>query len=106
MDELLEADFAVAGKNRLYRCLDRIVEHKQELFVDLKQKWAELFAADFYEVMDGNTSEQKTLQPFLDRIEKAYGQARRVRVMDRGIPTEATLKKMRQRKISYLVGAG
>ena len=155
MDELLEADFSVAGKDRLYRCLDRIVEHKQELFVHLKQKWAELFAADFevllydltstyfeggmeecdkakrgysrdsrpdcvqvvialivtpegfplaYEVMDGNTSEQKTLQPFLDRIEKAYGQARRVWVMDRGIPTEATLKKMRERKISYLVG--
>ena len=155
MDELLEADFAVAGKDRLYRCLDRIVEHKQELFCHLKQKWAELFAADFevllydltstyfeggmeecdkakrgysrdsrpdcvqvvialivtpdgfplaYEVMDGNTSEQKTLQPFLDRIEKAYGQARRVWVMDRGIPTEATLKKMRERKISYLVG--
>ena len=40
----------------------------------------------------------------LDRIEKAYGQARRVWVMDRGIPTEATLKKMRERKISYLVG--
>ena len=155
MDELLEADFAVAGKDRLYRCLDRIVEHKQELFVHLQQKWAELFAADFevllydltstyfeggmeecakakrgysrdsrpdcvqvvialivtpdgfplaYEVMDGNTSEQKTLQPFPDRIEKAYGQARRVWVMDRGIPTEATLKKMRERKISYLVG--
>ena len=155
MDELLEADFAVAGKDRLYRCLDRIVEHKQELFAHLKQKWAELFAADFevllydltstyfeggmeecdkakrgysrdsrpdcvqvvialivtpdgfplaYEVMDGNTSEQKTLQPFLDRIEKAYGQARRVWVMDRGIPTEATLKEMRERKISYLVG--
>jgi transposase len=155
MDELLEADFAVAGKDRLYRCLDRIVEHKQELFVHLKQKWAELFAADFemllydltstyfeggmeecdkakrgysrdsrpdcvqvvialivtpdgfplaYEVMDGNTSEQKTLQPFLDRIEKAYGQARRVWVMDRGIPTEATLKQMRERNISYLVG--
>jgi len=155
MDELLEADFAVAGKDRLYRCLDRIVEHKQDLFVHLKQKWAELFAADFevllydltstyfeggmeecdkakrgysrdsrpdcvqvvialvvtpdgfplaYEVMDGNTSEQKTLQPFLDRIEKTYGQARRVWVMDRGIPTEATLKKMRERKISYLVG--
>ncbi len=47
MDALLESDFAVAGKDRLYRCLDRIVEHKQELFVWLKQKWAELFHADF-----------------------------------------------------------
>lgn len=33
MDELLETDFAVAEKDRLYRCLDRILEHKRELFV-------------------------------------------------------------------------
>src|SRR5438309_5413795 len=54
--------------------------------------------------MDGNTSEKKTLKPFLDRIEKAYGKARRTWVMDRGIPTEATLREMRERNISYLVG--
>jgi transposase len=47
MDELLEEDFAVAGKDRLYRCLDRVLEHKRELFVWLKQKWADLFQADF-----------------------------------------------------------
>jgi transposase len=47
MDELLETDFAVAEKDRLYRCLDRVLEHKQELFVWLKQKWADLFHADF-----------------------------------------------------------
>jgi hypothetical protein len=47
MDELLETDFAVAAKDRLYRCLDRVLEHKQELFVWLKQKWADLFHADF-----------------------------------------------------------
>ncbi len=47
MDELLGEDFAVAEKDRLYRCLDRILEHKQELFVWLKKKWADLFAADF-----------------------------------------------------------
>src|SRR3984893_6702353 len=41
MDELLETDFAVAEKDRLYRCLDRVLEHKQELFVLLKQKWAD-----------------------------------------------------------------
>jgi transposase len=157
MDALLEVDFAVAEKDRLYRCLDRLLEHKQELFVWLKQKWAELFAADFevllydltstyfegemeenpkakrgysrdsrpdclqvvialvvtpdgfplaYEVMDGNTSEHKTLLPFLDHIEKTYGKARRVWVMDRGIPTEATLQQMRDpaRETFYLVG--
>ena len=47
MDQLLETDFAVAEKDRLYRCLDRVLEHKQELFVWLKQKWADLFHADF-----------------------------------------------------------
>ena len=47
MDELLETDFAVAAKDRLYRCLDRVLPHKQELFVWLKQKWADLFHADF-----------------------------------------------------------
>jgi len=47
LDELLEADFAVAEKDRLYRCLDRVLEYKQELFIWLKQRWADLFHADF-----------------------------------------------------------
>lgn len=47
MDELLGTDFSVAEKDRLYRCLDRVLEHKQELFVWLQQKWADLFHADF-----------------------------------------------------------
>ena len=157
MDELLETDFAVAEKDRLYRCLDRVLAHKQELFVWLKQKWAELFQADFevllydltstyfegemeqnpkarrgysrdgrpdclqlvialvvtpdgfplaYEVLKGNTSDRTTLRGFLQRIETTYGQARRVWVMDRGIPTEAVLQEMREpgRQIFYLVG--
>jgi transposase len=157
MDELLEEDFAVAGKDRLYRCLDRVLEHKRELFVWLKQKWADLFQADFevllydltstyfegemeqnpkarcgysrdgrpdclqlvialvvttdgfplaYEVMNGNTSERTTLRTFLDDIEKTYGKAKRTWVMDRGIPSEAILKEMREpeRETFYLVG--
>jgi len=47
MDALLEEDFSVADKDRLYRCLDRILDHKTELFVWLRNKWAELFTADF-----------------------------------------------------------
>src|SRR5215469_4318323 len=157
MDELLETDFAVAEKDRLYRCLDRVLEHKQELFVWLKQKWADLFDADFevllydltstyfegemeqnpkakrgysrdqrpdclqlvialvvtpdgfplaYEVMKGNTSDRTTLRTFLQQIEDSYGKARRVWVMDRGIPTEAVLQEMRapERQTFYLVG--
>jgi len=157
MDELLETDFAVAEKDRRYRCLDRVLAHKRELFVWLKQKWADLFQADFevllydltstyfegemeqnpkakrgysrdkrpdclqlvialvvtpdgfplaYEVMNGNTSDRTTLRSFLKKIEDSYGKARRVWVMDRGIPSEAVLKEMREpeRQTFYLVG--
>jgi transposase len=44
-----------------------------------------------YEVFPGNTVDKTTLQPFLEKREKLYGKARRVWVMDRGIPTEETL---------------
>ena len=157
MDELLETDFAVAEKDRLYRCLDRVLKHKQALFIWLKQEWADLFQADFevllydltstyfegemeqnpkakrgysrdkrpdclqlvialvvttdgfplaYEVMNGNTSDRTTLRGFLKKIEDTYGKARRVWVMDRGVPTEEILKEMRQpeRQTFYLVG--
>ena len=49
-----------------------------------------------YEVLPGNTVDQTTLRDFLDKIEERYGKARRMWVMDRGIPTEATLAEMRQ----------
>jgi transposase len=157
MDALLGTDFAVAEKDRLYRCLDRVLEHKQELFLWLRQKWADLFHAEFevllydltstyfegameenpkakyghsrdkrtdclqvvialvittdgfplaYEVMDGNTSDRATLRGFLDKIEKTYGKAKRMWVMDRGIPSEEILREMRDpaREIFYLVG--
>jgi transposase len=157
MDVLLGQDFAVAEKDRLYRCLDRVLEHKQDLFVHLQQRWKDLFDAEFdlllydltstyvegeaeqnpkarygysrdkrpdckqvvialivtpaglplaYEVMAGNTSEKTTLRDFLDRIESLYGKARRVWLMDRGIPTEALLQEMRtsRQETFYLVG--
>ena len=59
-----------------------------------------------YEVMNGNTADCSTLRDFLRKIETTYGKARRVWVMDRGIPTEAILKEMREpeRQTFYLVG--
>ncbi len=47
MADLLDSDFALAEKNTLYRCLDRLVEHKDELFKFLKRRWGELFGAKF-----------------------------------------------------------
>jgi transposase len=59
-----------------------------------------------YEVLPGNTSDSKTLRAQLDRIERQYGKARRIWVMDRGIPTEAVLAEMRaaEPSLHYLVG--
>jgi hypothetical protein len=59
-----------------------------------------------YEVMPGNTSDRTTLPAFLKQIEEQYGKARRIWVMDRGIPTQKHLEAMRQSDppIYYLVG--
>lgn len=59
-----------------------------------------------YEVLPGNTKDDQTLRQFLVKIERQYGKARRVWVMDRGIPTEAVLAEMRRSDppVHYLVG--
>ena len=59
-----------------------------------------------YEVLAGNTSDKTTLAQFLKKIEEQYGQAERIWVMDRGIPTEEVLEQMRAATppVHYLVG--
>jgi transposase len=59
-----------------------------------------------YEVLRGNTSDKTTLKAFLQKIEQQYGKARRIWVMDRGIPTEENLAAMRASDppVQYLVG--
>ena len=56
--------------------------------------------------MPGNTTDQTTLAGFLEQIEQQYGRSQRVWIMDRGIPTEATLATMRagDAPVRYLVG--
>jgi transposase len=56
--------------------------------------------------MPRNTLDKTTLGDFLKSIEQQYGKARRTWVMDRGIPTEETLSRMRtaETPIHYLVG--
>lgn len=59
-----------------------------------------------YEVLAGNTTDNRTLRLFLRQIERRYGKAERIWLMDRGIPTEATLAQMRASTppVRYLVG--
>ena len=157
--DLLGGDFGLAEIHKLYRCHDRLLEHKEALFDHLTGRWRDLFNARFdvllydltstyfeaeppfgeddkrrfgysrdhrpdcvqvvialvltpeglplaYEVLSGNTSDKTTLRDFLGKIERQYGKARRIWVMDRGIPTEETLAEMRQADppVQYLVG--
>ena len=153
--DLLGAELSLVQINKLYRCLDKLLVHKEAFFSALKARWQSLFKISFdvllydltstyfeidppgegkrqfgysrdkrsdcvqvvialivtpegfplaYEVMAGNTADNTTLASFLDRIETQYGKAQRTWVMDRGIPTEATLEKMRQGEVFYLVG--
>jgi transposase len=59
-----------------------------------------------YEVLPGNTADNTTLKDFLARIERQYGKARRIWLMDRGVPTEEVLERMRTSDppVQYLVG--
>ena len=155
MDFLLDSDFQIAEKNRLYRCLDRVLPYKNELCRHLKKQWETMFKLEYdvllydltstyfeglcqrnpkarfghskdrrgdcrqvlvalivtpegfpinYEVLAGNTAEKTTLIDLMAKIEMMYGKARRVWLMDRGIPTEQSLTAMRESGIDYLVG--
>jgi len=159
MADLLGTDDELVEKNALYRCLDKLLEHKEALFSHLCKRWQDLFGARFevllydltstyfesplpddendkrrygysrdkrgdctqvvialivtpegfplaYEVLPGNTADCTTLRGALQRIEAQYGKARRIWVMDRGIPTEEVLAEMRKADppIFYLVG--
>jgi hypothetical protein len=45
MGDLLGADYALVQTNALYRCLDKLLEHKSALFDHLRRRWQDLFAA-------------------------------------------------------------
>jgi len=157
--DLLGEDAGLSQIHKLYRCHDRLIEHKQAVFDHLVGRWRDLFNASFdillydltstyfeaappfpegdkrrhgysrdhrpdcvqvlialvvtpeglplaYEVLPGNTADNTTLRGFLARIERQYGRARRIWLMDRGVPTEAVLAEMRQSDppVQYLVG--
>ena len=159
LPDLMGVDARAAQDDTLYRGLDGLLEHKDELFTHLRQRWSDLFGVKFdvllydltstyfecdvpeeetdprrfgysrdkrpdcvqvivalvvtpeglplaYEMFPGNTADKTTLRGMVELIQKRYGSAERIWVMDRGIPTEAVLEELRQvdAKVSYLVG--
>jgi transposase len=155
LDDLLEIEEGKINDTRLYRCLDRILPHKTKLEQHLKQRYGELFGAEFdvllydltstyvegaaennammgrgysrdhrpdceqmvialivnregfpfsYETFDGNRADVSTMETILRMVERKYGKARRIWVMDRGIVSEENLTAIRKRGGQYLVG--
>ena len=47
MGSLLDCDYEAASKDRLYRCLDRIVVYKDELCKHLSDKWQMMFNIEY-----------------------------------------------------------
>src|SRR6516165_6323528 len=47
MGDLLGEDYSLVEKNALYRCLDKLLAHKQALFGHLRQRWQDMFGAKF-----------------------------------------------------------
>jgi transposase len=47
MGDLLGEDFGLAAKDNLYRCLDLLLKHREELFKYLRERWQDQFAAKF-----------------------------------------------------------
>jgi transposase len=57
-----------------------------------------------YEVFPGNRNDAKTVEEIVLAMEKKYGRARRVWVMDRGMVSEDNLQFLRSREGQYIVG--
>ena len=155
LEDLLDLEEGKINDTRLYRCLDRMLPHKTKLEQHLKQRYGELFAAEFdvllydltstyvegaaaqnplmhrgysrdhrpdceqmvialivnpegfplsYETFNGNRADVSTMETILRMIERKYGKARRLWVMDRGIVSEENLAAIRRRGGQYLVG--
>jgi len=77
MADLLGADYALVEKNVLYRCLDKLLPHKQALFWHLRQRWQDLFGARFEVLLYDLTSTYFESAPPEDEGDKRrYGYSR------------------------------
>jgi hypothetical protein len=153
--DLLGVPEAKINETRLYRGLDVLLAHKEELGKHLLERYRSWFGTRFefliydvtstyfeglaqknelaargysrdhrpdckqvciglvvtpeglpvaYEVFAGNRTDVTTVEAMVELLEKKYGQAQRVWVLDRGMVSEANLTWLRERGALYLVG--
>lgn len=141
--------------NRLYRALDHVLPHKDQLQQHLKERFGELFQINYdlmlydvtstyfegeavansqaqrghsrdhrcdckqvcialvvtkegiplgYEIFAGNTHDSKTVEDIVTKMEKLYGKADRIWIMDRGMTSPKTLTLLNEEHRRYILG--
>lgn len=77
MGDLLGEDYALVEKNTLYRCLDKVLEHKPALFSHLTERWQGLFGAKFDVLLYDLTSTYfESSKPADENDKRRYGYSR------------------------------
>lgn len=77
VSDLLGEDFALAAKDNLYRCLDRLLEHREELFKHLQGRWRDEFGAKFDVLLYDLTSTYfESDPPFAPGDKRRFGYSR------------------------------
>ena len=78
MGDLLGENFGIAAKDTLYRCHDKLVEHKDALFQHLRGKWEGMFGAKFDVLLYDLTSTYFESDPrFTDKRKFGYSRDKR-----------------------------
>ena len=74
LGDLLGADLSLAEAHRLYRCHDRLLEHKTALFTHLIARWRDLFNAQFDVLLYDLTSTYfESNPPFAEGDKRRFG---------------------------------
>jgi transposase len=77
MGDLLGEDYSLVEKNALYRCLDKLLEHKPALFSHLTERWQGLFGAKFDVLLYDLTSTYfESSRPADPNDKRRYGYSR------------------------------
>lgn len=155
LEDLLGVPWSQINDARLYRGLDVLHAHKEQLCTHLLKRYQDWFGVEFefllydvtstyfegralgnekaargysrdhrpdckqvniglvvtpeglpigYEIFAGNTADVTTVEDMVELMEKKYGQAKRIWVMDRGMVSEDNIDFLRARDARYLVG--
>jgi transposase len=155
LSDLLGVPASKVNEDRLYRCLDQLLPHKEDLEGHLKDRLGELFDLDYdlllynvtstyfegeakrnelaqrgyshdhrpdckqvniavvvsregmplgYQLFAGNRNDGSTLQEIVQRMERLYGKANRIWVLDRGMVSEENVRFLKQAQRRYIVG--